>query len=163
MAITFNDIKKMSLQAKVLAAILIILIIGYLDWSYFLSSAIKEKESRNEQLATMHEKIKEKEKIAKQIDQYMADVAALKVNYKTALQKLPDQLEIPALFHSVALAGKEAGIEFLLFEPKAPVPKTMEKQSSGNKKRMKNLLLTARKLQNRNQNLFMKKYQYMCR
>jgi type IV pilus assembly protein PilO len=64
----------------------------------------------------------------------MADVAALTENYKTALQKLPDQREIPALFHSVALAGKDAGVEFFLFEPKAAVPKVLDKQPSGEPK-----------------------------
>ncbi|PKN09358.1 MAG: hypothetical protein CVU72_02550, partial [Deltaproteobacteria bacterium HGW-Deltaproteobacteria-7] len=35
---------------------------------------------------------------------------------------------------SVALAGKDAGVDFLLFEPKPSVPKTMEKQSTGETK-----------------------------
>lgn len=130
MAITLNDIKKMSTQAKLLAIILIIFIIGYFDWFYFLSSAIEEKTSLNEKLIEMKGKIKDKKEIAKQINQYMADVAALTENYKTALQKLPDQREIPGLFHSVALAGKDAGVEFLLFEPKATVPKVLEKEPS---------------------------------
>ena len=130
MAITLNDIKKMSTQAKLLAIILIIFIIGYFDWFYFLSSAIEEKTSLNEKLIEMKGKIKDKKEIAKQINQYMVDVAALTENYKTALQKLPDQREIPGLFHSVALAGKDAGVEFLLFEPKATVPKVLEKEPS---------------------------------
>ena len=130
MAITLNDIKKMSTQAKLLAIIFIIFIIGYFDWFYFLSSAIEEKTSLNEKLIEMKGKIKDKKEIAKQINQYMADVAALTENYKTALQKLPDQREIPGLFHSVALAGKDAGVEFLLFEPKATVPKVLEKEPS---------------------------------
>ena len=116
------------------SVILVILLIGYFDWFYFLSSAIEEKTSLNEKLTEMQGQIKEKEKIAKQIDKYMADVAVLKENYKTALQKLPDQREIPALFHSVALAGKDAGVEFLLFEPKAAVPKVLDKQPSGEPK-----------------------------
>jgi len=134
MAITLNDIKKMSIKAKVLLIILVIFLIGYLDWFYFLSSAIEEKASLNEKLIVMKGKIKEKTKIADQISQYIADVAALKENYKTALLKLPDQREVPALFHSVALAGKDAGIEFLLFEPKATVPKVLDKQPSGEPK-----------------------------
>ncbi len=112
MNLTLNDIKKMSTKAKVVAAILVILLIGYFDWFYFLSSAIEEKTSLDEKLTEMQGKIKEKKEIAKQIDKYMADVAVLKENYKTALQKLPDQREIPALFHSVALAGKDASVEF---------------------------------------------------
>jgi len=129
MAITLNDIKKMPTQAKVLAVFLLILLIGYLDWFYFLSSAIDNKNRLSEEITEMQGKIKEKTKIADQIKQYKADVATLQENYKIALQKLPDQREIPNLFHSVALAGKDAGVEFLLFEPKASVPKTLDKQS----------------------------------
>lgn len=130
MAITLNDIKKMSMKAKVASVILVILLIGYFDWFYFLSSAIEQKTSLDEKLTEMQGKIKDKKEIAKQIDKYMADVAVLKENYKTALQKLPDQREIPTLFHSVALAGKDAGVDFLLFEPKAAVPKVLDKQPS---------------------------------
>lgn len=134
MAITLNDIKKMPTQAKVLAVFLLILLIGYLDWFYFLSSAIEKKNSLSEEITAIQGKIKEKTKIADQIKQYKADVATLQESYKTALQKLPDQREIPNLFHSVALAGKDAGVEFLLFEPKASVPKTLDKQSPGESK-----------------------------
>jgi type IV pilus assembly protein PilO len=128
MNLTLNDIKKMSTKAKVAVAILVVLLIGYFDWFYFLSSAIEERTRLDEQLTEMQGKIQDKKEIAKQIDKYMADVAALKENYKTALQKLPDQKEIPALFHSVALAGKEASVEFQLFEPRAAVPKVLEKE-----------------------------------
>ncbi len=134
MAITLNDIKKMPTQAKVLAVFLLILLIGYLDWFYFLSSAIEKKNSLSEEITEMQGKIKEKTKIADQIKQYKADVSTLQDNYKIALQKLPDRREIPNLFHSVALAGKDAGVEFLLFEPKASVPKTLDKQSSAESK-----------------------------
>jgi type IV pilus assembly protein PilO len=118
----------------VAAAILVILLIGYFDWFYFLSSSIEEKTSLDEKFTEMQGKIKDKKEITKQIDKYMADVAVLKENYKTALQKLPDQREIPALFHSVALAGKDASVDFQLFEPKAAVPKVLEKQPSGEPK-----------------------------
>ena len=134
MAITLNDIKKMSTKSKVLIVIVVIFLIGYLDWFYLLSSAMDEKTSLNIKLVEMQGKIKEKEKIAMEINKYMADVAVLRENYKTALLKLPDQREIQALFHSVAMAGKDANVEFLLFEPKAAVPKVLEKQPSGEPK-----------------------------
>jgi type IV pilus assembly protein PilO len=134
MAITLNDIKKMPTKVRVMVVILVISLIGYFYWFYFLSSAIEEKTSLKAKLVEMQGKIKEKEKIAVEINKYIADVAVLKENYKTALLKLPDQREIPALFHSVALAGKDASIEFLLFEPKAAVPKVLEKQPSGEPK-----------------------------
>jgi len=130
MNLTLNDIKKMSTKAKVAAAILVVLLIGYFDWFYFLSSAIEERTTLDEQLTEMQGKIKDKKEIAKQIDKYKADVAVLKENYKTALQKLPDQKEIPALFHSVALAGKDANVQFQLFEPRSAVPKVLERKPS---------------------------------
>ena len=130
MAITFNDIKRMSPQAKALAIILIFFIIGYFYYFLFFGDTLSKKTSLDKKLEEMQVQIKEKEKIALQLNKYMADVAALKEDYKVALQKLPDQREIPVLFHSVALSGKDAGIEFLLFEPKAAVPKPFVKTPS---------------------------------
>jgi len=128
MAISLSDIKKLSPQAKALIIVLLIFIIGYLDYFYFLSDAMEKKTQLDKQLEDMQGQIVEKEKIAMQINKYKADVEALKENYRIALQKLPDQREIPGLFRSVAIAGRDAGIEFLLFEPKAAVPKGMVTQ-----------------------------------
>jgi type IV pilus assembly protein PilO len=125
MAIDLNTIKKMPPKIKALVVLVGFLLIGYLYWFYFLSSALEQKSSLSVKLTEMRTKIKEQEKIASQLNQYMADVKALQANYKIALQKLPDQREIPSLFHSVASAGKDAGIEFLSFEPKKSVPKGM--------------------------------------
>jgi type IV pilus assembly protein PilO len=125
MAITLNDIKKMPPQNKALAIIVIMVLIGLLYYTYFFSGIQQKKSDFNNKLNTLQTQIKEKEKVVLELDKYIADVAALKETYKVALEKLPDQREIPGLFHSVALSGKDAGIEFLLFEPKAAVPKTM--------------------------------------
>ena len=130
MAISIDDIKKLSPQARALIIILVVFIIGYLYYFYFLSDAIEKKTKLDKQLEDMQGQIREKEKIAVQVNKYKTDVAALKENYKVALQKLPDQREIPGLFHSVAMAGRDAGIDFLLFEPKAAVPKALDKQIS---------------------------------
>ena len=130
MAISINDIKKLSPQVKALIIISIMLIIGYFDYFYFLSDAMEKKTKLEKQLEEMQGQIGEKEKIAMQVNKYKTDIAALKENYKIALQKLPDQREIPGLFRSVAMAGRDAGIEFLSFEPKASVPKTLDTQIS---------------------------------
>ena len=127
MAITVNDIKKMSPQAKALVIILIIFAIGYLYYFYFLADVLTRKAQIESELETIKMQIAQKEKIVLQLDQYIAEVEALEDNYKIALLKLPDQREIPGLFHSVALAGKDAGVEFALFEPRAAVPRTLDK------------------------------------
>jgi type IV pilus assembly protein PilO len=134
MAIDLDTIKKMPPKIKALVVFLGILLIAYLYWFYFLSSALEKKTSLSVKLTEMQSKIKEQEKIAMQLNKYMADVASLQASYKIALQKLPDQREIPTLFHSVASAGNDAGIDFILFEPKASVPKTMDVKTSAEPK-----------------------------
>jgi type IV pilus assembly protein PilO len=125
MAITIDDIKKMSPKAKAGLIVVFILLVGYLDYFYFLSDAMEKRNTLSKQLEDVQSQIKEKEKIASQLNKYKADVAALKDSYKIALQKLPDQREIPGLLLSVAQSGKDAGIEFVMFEPKAAVPKAL--------------------------------------
>ncbi len=127
MAISVDDIKKLSPQAKALVVIIILIIIGALYYVYFLSDILAQKASLDNEYQDVQLQIKQKEKIALQLDKYKADVAALEENYRVALLKLPDQKEIPGLFHSVSLAGRDAGIEFVLFEPKPAVPKTLDK------------------------------------
>ena len=128
MAIDLNTIKKMPPNAKLGVVVLVFFLMGYFYWFIFLNSAMDQKSSKTTQLKEMQDKVKEKNEVARQVKKYMDDVAILQNNYKTALQKLPDQREIPTLFHSVSSAGRDAGVEFILFEPKASVPKTMETQ-----------------------------------
>lgn len=125
MPITVNDIKKLSPQAKALIVVVIIFAIGYVYYAYFLSDTLTKKAELDKEYQDVESQINQKEKMAKQFDKYKTEVAALEQNYKVALLKLPDQREIPGLFHSVAMAGRDTGIEFVLFEPQASVPKTM--------------------------------------
>lgn len=133
MAITINDIKKLSPQAKALIVIFIVFTMGYLYYVYFLSDTLTKRAELDKDYQDVQLQIKQKEKIALQLDKYKAEVEALKQNYKVALLKLPDQREIPGLFHSVALAGRDSGIEFLLFEPKPAVPKALDKPAGSPK------------------------------
>ncbi len=128
MPITADDIKKMSSQTKAFGVIGIFIVIGILYYIYFFGDLLQEKISFATKLEATKTQIKQREQTALQLDKYIAEVEALKQNYKIALKKLPDQREIPGLFHAVASSGKETGIDFLLFEPKAAVPKTMVNQ-----------------------------------
>jgi len=132
MAIDLNTIKKMPIRTKVAAIVGVFVIIGALFWFYFLQGAFDKRSDMQVKLQDMQEKISGKNKVADQINQYMADVASLKDRYKAALQKLPDQREIPTLFHSISAAGRDAGVGFLLFEPKASVPKMLDKPKDKN-------------------------------
>jgi type IV pilus assembly protein PilO len=119
MAISMDDLKNMSPQIKALLAGLIILLISYLFWFLYLDAAMANKNALDKKLTDLQQQIKEKEVIAKQKQKYIEEVKALKELLNIALAKLPEQKEIPGLFLAVAEAGKEAGVDFVLFEPRA--------------------------------------------
>jgi len=125
MPLTLDEIKKLSWQKKAAIIAAFILLVGYFYYFYFLSEALEKRNVLGKQLEDMQTQIKEKERVAKQFDKYKNEVAELKEAYKVALLKLPDQREIPGLLLAVAQSGREAGVEFVMFEPKAAVPKTL--------------------------------------
>jgi len=47
----------------------------------------------------------------------------LKMDLDNALTELPNQKEIPTLLTSITSKGKDAGLDFLIFRPKAETPK----------------------------------------
>ncbi len=80
-------------------------------------------------LTELQQQITEKEKVVAQLDRYIREVNALKESFKMALLKLPNEREIAGLLSSVVLSGEEAGVNFLLFEPKAPGDETSGRRS----------------------------------
>lgn len=127
MDLNLDELKKLSPQVKALIVVVVIFLIGYLYYFYFLSDTLTKRSEMTKQYEELQTQIQQKENIARQMNKVKAQVASLKENYQAALMKLPAQKEIPGLFYSVATAGREAGVEFVLFEPQASVPQTLEK------------------------------------
>ena len=127
MDLKLDELKKLSPQVKALIVVVVVFLIGYLFYFYFLSDALAKRSEMTKEYEELQAQIQQKENIARQINKVKAQVASLKENYTAALLKLPARKEIPALFYSVATAGQEAGVEFVLFEPQASVPQTLEK------------------------------------
>jgi len=57
------------------------------------------------------------------IEAFRSQIAATQEEFAKALALLPDRKEIPGLLSSVSQAGSQCGLEFILFRPKAEVPK----------------------------------------
>ena len=126
MAITLDDIKKWSPKRKAIALGLICLLLGGAYYSLFLQSLMDQKGSLETKLSELEEKVQEKQGLAAQKGKYVREVNTLKEEFKIALTKLPDQREIPGLLYSVAQAGKDSGVDFILFEPKQAEKKPKE-------------------------------------
>jgi type IV pilus assembly protein PilO len=126
MAISLEDIKKLSPKIKVLIVCLAYLILGFFYYMFSLQATLMKRSSLDTKLTELQQQVAEKEKVVAQIDRYIREINSLKEAFKVALLKLPNQREIPALLASVAISGRAAGVEFLLFEPKPPEKKTPE-------------------------------------
>ncbi len=131
MAVTFEDIKKWPPKRKAIALGIIYLLLGGAYYSVFMQSSMDQKGSWETKLSDLQEQVQEKERLASQKGKYVREVNTLKEAFKIALTKLPDQREIPGLLYSVAQAGKDSGVDFVLFEPKQAEKKPREVEDLG--------------------------------
>ena len=62
-------------------------------------------------------------KKAAQLNQYRKKMKTAEAQYKIAMKALPDKKEIPSLLTNITESGKDAGLEFLLFQPESEINK----------------------------------------
>jgi type IV pilus assembly protein PilO len=126
MAIDLDELKKLSPKLKALIVCLVYIVLGYFYYMFFFQDALAKKVALDTRLTGLTQEIAEKEKTVAQIDKYIREVNLLQESFKVALLKLPNEREIAGLLASVVLSGQEAGVNFLLFEPKPQEKKTPE-------------------------------------
>lgn len=81
---------------------------------------IDELKKEQETLETRLVRAKAK---AKQLKYFHDKLEKAETEFKMAVKKLPEKKEIPSLLSSISRSGRDAGLEFLLFEPKAELTK----------------------------------------
>ncbi len=147
MAITLDEIKKLSPRMKAVLAGIVVLLIGYFYWFYFLSSSLETRGNLKSRYEELSRTVDQKQAIANQKQKYIKEVALLKQKFTLAMAKLPEKKDMPFLLYDIALAGKNAGVDSVLFEPvvakpadakdgdnKAGTGKGNEPKSGGDKK-----------------------------
>lgn len=133
MAITVEDIKKLSLRKKAIIMGVIYILIAYFFYSFLLQAKFEKKAALDTKLAELTQVVQAKEKATAQLARYIKEVNALKATYEVALAKLPNKKEIPGLLNSIALAGKQVGVDFILFEPVHTAPPVKPPPPAGDK------------------------------
>jgi type IV pilus assembly protein PilO len=121
MEFNLDTIKQLSPQRKAIAIVILLVLLGYAYYFFFLQATMDKKAKLTKQQVKLEKEVTEKSRLAAQKDRYLKEVAQLQENLKMVLMKLPNEREIPDLFQSVAVSGKNAGIEFVLFEPQRSV------------------------------------------
>ncbi|RLC26981.1 MAG: protein PilO [Deltaproteobacteria bacterium] len=77
----------------------------------------------NSEYKNLEKKLISVKKKAAKLNKYRKDMKLAEAKYKLAMKALPDKKEIPSLLTSISESGKEAGLEFLLFQPESEINK----------------------------------------
>ena len=123
MAIGFEDIQRLSGGKKLLILCGVLLLIGYFYWFYLFQPTFERKIQLRDTLETINGQIASRQRVADQIERHKSEIAKLEEDLAIILAKLPEQKESPRLLTAVSEAGRDAGLEFILFEPLEPVSK----------------------------------------
>jgi type IV pilus assembly protein PilO len=75
------------------------------------------------QLAQAQGELAKAKRNAAELNEWRSKMRKKETEYKTVMRELPEKEEIPSLLAGISQAGKDAGLEFLLFQPKPEVTK----------------------------------------
>ncbi|RJQ68971.1 MAG: hypothetical protein C4519_22430 [Desulfobacteraceae bacterium] len=75
------------------------------------------------QLSQIQGELEKAKKNAAELNDWRSKMKMKETEYKTVMRALPEKEEIPSLLAGISQAGKDAGLEFLLFQPKPEVSK----------------------------------------
>ena len=123
MAITFEDIMKLSTPKKMGILGIIILVIVLLLGQYLLLPAYEKLDAKDQEYTKLEQDLNEKKRVAQDPKVFEAKLASVKRELEIKKVQLPDKKEIPQLLTAISSLGKESGLNFLLFRPKPEVPK----------------------------------------
>jgi type IV pilus assembly protein PilO len=98
------------------AAVLLLLAVGYL---YIYAPNSDEIAKRNEDIASVRAERDRKKAIAANFVKLQRDLWEWDIKLKAAVSQLPDSREIPDLLSSISTKAREAGLDIVLFRPRA--------------------------------------------
>ncbi len=118
-----EKILKLPTKQKILILILVSIIeAAVLVWFIYLPKH-NELNSLEVELTRLQGEISDKTRIANNLPKLQIEYEQLNKELAQALTELPNSKEIPSLLTSITTLGKNAGLDFLTFRPKAEVPK----------------------------------------
>jgi type IV pilus assembly protein PilO len=109
--------QRIGLYAGVLV-VLIGLSVYFLLWPKHV-----EIDTLGKQLTAVQKELQKAKKNAAELNDWRAKMQKKEAEYRTVMRALPEKEEIPSLLAGISQAGKDAGLEFLLFQPKPEVAK----------------------------------------
>lgn len=94
----------------------LVVIIGLSIWLLFWPK-YKQIDTLKVQLNQVQTELAKTKKNVEKLNYWRTEMKKKEVQYKTVMRALPEKEEIPSLLAGISEAGKDAGLEFLLFKP----------------------------------------------
>jgi type IV pilus assembly protein PilO len=119
----FEKLEQLSKMQRIAiwAGVMVLLIGGFVYFSYV------PKFTKIDRLKASLEKVEKELEIAKknarQLSEYRKKMQDAEEQFKIVMRALPEKEEIPTLLTGISKAGKDSGLNFVLFQPKPDVEK----------------------------------------
>lgn len=108
------------IQRIVIWAVILILVIGgFVFFSY--RNKIEKIDKLQTNLSKVEQELQTAKKNAQELNSYRKKMQAAEIEFKVVMRALPENEEIPPLLTGISKAGKNSGLNFLLFQPKPEV------------------------------------------
>ncbi len=123
MAINLDTVLKLPLSRKIAILCVFIVLLSVIFYFEFYSPKQDEINNLKVRLSEANRKLEESRKVARELEDFKKQVEELTRKFSRVLTQLPNDKEIPGLLTAIANAGRESGLEFLLFKPNKDVPR----------------------------------------
>jgi len=119
----FEAIEKLSKGHRiVISAVSFVMLIGCFVWFSFYPK-FSEIIQLKKEIDDMQGKLTIASRKARQLPRYREMMKLAEADFKIAKRALPEKKEIPSLLTAISRAGRDVGLEFILFQPGAEVKK----------------------------------------
>jgi type IV pilus assembly protein PilO len=116
---TVAKIGKLSRLYKLLLSMgVFVLLVGPFVYFSFLPK-ISNINALKKECTTLETRLATAKEKANQLKYYQDKLKDAEMEFKMVMKKLPETKEIPALLSSVSQSGRDAGLDFLLFQPES--------------------------------------------
>ncbi len=118
-----EKIAKLTLVQRILICVLTIFLLSGVFGYFFFYPQYTRLDAMDKQLKELDQQLASAKAAASQINKFRQEMKDAELDFSITRNALPDKEEIPLLLTSVSQFGHDAGLEFILFEPKPEIPK----------------------------------------
>lgn len=113
-----DKIGKLSKLYRILICFGILLMLFGPFFYFFYQPKVSKIDELTTEQETLETKVVRAKAKAGQLKHFQDKLKKAETEFKMVVKKLPEKKEIPSLLSSISRSGRDAGLEFLLFEPR---------------------------------------------